>query len=178
MDNQEEKIGFKSGEPNSIDVTEKKLPGKKLRTPTKIITIFGIILSVITLMYYALPIFSAVIGVFIGFLIICFIIVVTVFTVGIIFTVDWFRDWVTNHGMDVPTFFFNLTENVGKLAPYFYVVSIPALVFTLSGFVLAIIGKSKKYPGFTAYIVLNAIFLTLTIISIFLFINTDYSVNG
>lgn len=110
MDNQEEKIGFKSGEPNSIDVTEKKLPGKKLRTPTKIITIFGITLSVITLMYYALPIFSAVIGVFIGFLIICFIIVVTVFTVGIIFTVDWFRDWVTNHGMDVPTFSLTLLK--------------------------------------------------------------------
>ena len=171
MDNQEEKIGFKSGEPNSVDELEKKLPGKPLRVFAKLFAIFGVIFSSVTIMYYLLPIFSFIIGFMIGAVITAFMVVSVVLTLGGVLTFEGYRSWIGNHMYDVPSFFFNVGENSVKLMPYFYVAAIPAIVLTSLGLLLGIIGQAK-YKRCVGYIVTNAVFLTLAVFFTFLFIAT------
>jgi len=105
MDNQEEKIGFKSGEPNSVDELEKKLPGKPLRVFAKLFTIFGVIFSSVTIMYYLLPIFSFIIGFMIGAVITAFMVVSVVLTLGGVLTFEGYRSWIGNHMYDTKFLF-------------------------------------------------------------------------
>ena len=168
-------IGFDSATPitrkdkNKPERFQKNLPGKKLRRWTKLCTVFGIIFSTLTMMYFLLPLFAAVIGGLLAVCIVMFMICSVVLTLGLALMNDGYREWIGNDMMDVPNFFFNLADNVVKLAPYFFVVAIPGLVFTGVGLALGIVGKAKQYRFFTSYIVLNAIFFTLALIFTLIF---------
>lgn len=167
-ESEEEKIGFNSKPPlkegEKIERFQKNLPGKTLRGWTKAMTILSIILSCLTIMYFLLPLFSALIGGLIGLCIALFMICSVVVTLGLILTNDGYRNWISNDMMDVPNFFFNLADNITKLSPYFLCVAIPAIICGCIGLTLSIIGQSKKYRFFVSYIVLNSIFLTLSLL--------------
>ena len=162
-------IGFDTATPVNKHASRKEkypvnFPGKGLRRATKLVTIFGIIFSSLTMMYFLLPIFSAFIGGIIAVCIVMFMIFSVVFSLGMVLINDGYRNWIGNDMMDVPNFFFNLSENIAKLSPYFLVVAIPGLVLNIAGLVLGIVGQSKHYRFFISYIILNSVFLTFAII--------------
>ena len=172
------KIGFDSATPiqKGKKMSEKypdNFEGKGLRRSAKLCTIFGIIFSVLSMMYFLLPIFAAIIGGLIAVILIFGMIFSVIISLGLILMNEGYRQWIGNNMMDIPNFFFNIGENVAKLAPYYLVVAIPALILTIAGFVLGIVGTSKKYRFCTSYIVLNAIFLTFT-----LFFTALYFIGG
>lgn len=143
-----------------------------LKRACKVLTPFTIILSLITLMYYLLPIFSVVIGLLAALLIVVFILVSVLGTLFIVIAIKEYRDWLT-HAFDIPNFFFNIGKNMDKVAPYFPFVAFPSLLFCLILFLLSIIGQSKKKKGFIPFIVISAAFLVITLVSIIL-----YYING
>ena len=161
----EEPIGFNQakpigkGEKLEIDHFQNHLPGKGLRTATKITTIFGVIFSVIALMYYLLPIFASVIGGIIAMFLYIFMIFSVICTLGMILLNEGYRKWASDDIMIVPNFFFDISNHVIELSKYYLIVAIPAILLCSTGLTLAIIGQAKKYKFFTSYIVLNAIFL-------------------
>lgn len=169
-----EKLGFNSNAPlkkgEKVEKFQKNLPGKEVRGWTKACTILGIIFSSLTMMYFLLPLFSALMGGVIAVFIVLFMVVSVVCTLGLILTVDDYRNWIGNNMMDVPNFFFNIADNITKLYPYFFVVAGPALALNIAGLVLSIVGKSKQYRYFTSYIILNSIFLTLSILFTLLYV--------
>ena len=170
----EQKIGFQTATPLKkgvkVEKFQDKLPGKKLRVFTKLCTIFGIIFSSLTMMYFLLPFFAIVIGALLALCISLFMIFSVVCTLGIALLIEDYRYWIGNHMFDVPNFFFDIADNINKLVPYFFVVAGPALAFTIAGLVLSIIGKAKNYKFFTSYVVLNSIFLFFTILFVVLYI--------
>jgi len=172
------KIGFDSATPiqKGKKMSEKypdNFEGKGLRRAAKLCTIFGIIFSVLSMMYFLLPIFAAIIGGLIAVILIFGMIFSVIITLGLILMNEGYRQWIGNNMMDIPNFFFNIGENVAKLAPYYLVVAIPALVLNIAGLVLGIVGQAKKYRFCISYIVLNSIFLTFT-----LFFTALYFIGG
>ena len=163
------KIGFDSATPiqKGKKMSEKypdNFEGKGLRRAAKLCTIFGIIFSVLSMMYFLLPFFSVIIGALLAMCIVLFMICSVVFTLGLILMNDGYRYWIGNNMMDVPNFFFNIADNIAKLSPFYFIAAGPALAFTIAGLILSIIGKAKKYRFFTSYIVLNSIFLSIALL--------------
>ena len=186
---EEEKIGFNSAPKIGFDQAtpvkrgakhEEKYPdnfeGKGLRKAAKLCTVFGIIFSVLSMMYFLLPIFAAIIGGLIAVCIVMFMICSVIFTLGMILMNDGYRDWIGNHMMDVPNFFFKAGENVAKLAPFYMFAAGPALALTIAGFILGIVGKSKNYRFFVSYIIINAVFLTFVAIFTILYFGSGMNV--
>lgn len=169
-----EKLGFNSNAPlekgKKVKRFQENLPGKELRGWTKACTILGIIFSSLTMMYFLLPLFSALIGGIIAVFIVLFMVISVVCTLGLVLTIDDYRNWIGNDMMTVPNFFFNIADNITKLYPYFFVVAGPALALNITGLILSIVGKAKNYRFFTSYIVLNAIFLSFSILFSILYI--------
>ena len=162
------KIGFNTNPPlakgQTVEKFQETLPGKELRGWTKACTILGIIFSVISMMYFLLPLFSFIIGALIALCLVLFMILSVVGTLGLALLNEDYRNWIGNNMMDVPNFFFNIADNIAKLSPFYFVAAGPALAFTIAGLILSIIGKAKKYRFFTSYIVLNSIFLSIALL--------------
>lgn len=164
-----EKIGFNSAPPiKKGSKKSEKYPdnfeGKCLRKAAKLCTIFGIIFSVLSMMYFLLPLFAAIIGALLAVIIVFAMIISVVFTLGMVLMNDGYRNWIGNNMMDIPNFFFHIGENIAKLAPYYLVVAIPAIVLNIAGLVLGIVGQAKHYRFCISYIVLNSVFLTFTLL--------------
>ena len=158
------KIGFTTYDrKKKIKRFQENLPGKGLRRATKIFIIPGVILSIFTAMYFLLPFFSTVIGVFLAFLIIMFMIASIVFTLGIILTVGEYRTWIGYHMMDLPNFFFDIGSHIDQVSPFFPVLGFSAIGFTFIALILSIVGAATKKKYFASYIVVAAIFLVVAI---------------
>ena len=175
VDNQEEKkIGFGDSQPDEKEIKRTKiddtLPGKSLRIPARVLMIFGIILSSLTLMYFLLPIFSAFIGALLAVILVFFMIFSVIFTIGMVLMIDGYRNWIGNHMMDVPNFFFKISEHIANLSPYFLVVAIPAIIFCTSSLIISIIGMAEKKPRFLGFIIVDSIFLAIALFFTILFI--------
>lgn len=175
---EEKKIGFEVYQPE-VDAKGKKikpkrfqddLPYKGLRKATKIFTTIGVITSSLAIMYYFLPIFSAVVGSAVFLVFFMFGLISIVGSLGLAFLNDGYRDWISNHWFDVPFIFFNFTDYIAVLSPYFLIVGIPGVICSLVGLILSInlINKIRKH--FVSYIVLNSIFLALSLLALLLFI--------
>ena len=172
------KIGFDSAVPiKKGSKKSEKYPdnfeGKGLRKAAKLCTVFGIIFSVLAMMYFLLPVFAAIIGALLAVIIVFGMIASVIFTLGMVLMSDDYRHWIGNNMMDIPNFFFHIGENIAKLAPYYLVAAIPAIVFDIAGLILGIVGQAKQYRFCISYIVLNSIFLTFT-----LFFTALYFIGG
>ncbi|MCR4879541.1 MAG: hypothetical protein K5906_01105 [Bacilli bacterium] len=163
----ENQLSFQNIKPlekgKKVERYQDKLPGAKYRKWNVFVTVLGIIASAITIMYYFLPIFSALIGGIIVLILGIFVVFAVLGTLFISLLIEGFRNWIVNDFMTVPNFFFNITNNIGKLMPYYPTCAFPAMGLCVLGLILAIIGRAKKFPRFTALIVLNSIFLVVVI---------------
>ena len=175
---QEEKIGFGNYQPDEKSIErqnlrkleqEKYKEGNGLRIPARLCCIFGAIASAITLMYFLLPIFSVVIGAMIAAVLVIFMIFSVIITLGIVLLNDGYRNWIGNHMMDVPNFFFNIAKHINELSKYFLLVGIPALVLCLAGLILAIVGVSEKHKKFLGILIVSAIFFVNALFFVILY---------
>ena len=166
--NEQGKIGFESPAPvgpngQPPERYQKNLPYKPLRIINKIIFAFGVVASLLTIMYYLLPIFSVLVGAILAIVIVLFMIVSVVFTLGIVLTIDEYRYWIGNHMMDVPTFCFDIANNIAKLEPIFPIIGFSAIGLCSLSLALSIFGQTQIKRYFVSYIVVNSIFLITSI---------------
>ncbi len=172
--NSQGKIGFDSPPPPGQkglkpERYQKRLPLKPLRVFNNLFFIFGIIASVLTMMYYLLPVFSVIIGAVLAIIIFFFMIASVIFTLGLSLTNEEYRYWIGYHMMDIPNFFFDVANNVATLEPFFPAVAFSALTLNSLSLLLSIIGQCKIKRHFVSFIVINSIFITFTLFFIALF---------
>lgn len=164
MENNEEKIGFGDYQPDEKEIVRHKpnaeelAAGKGLRIPARLLCIFGSIASGITMMYYLLPIFATLIGAFLAVILVVFMVFSVIVTLGMVLMSDGYRNWIGNHMMDVPNFFFNVSKHITELSKYFLITAIPALVLCGAAIALSIIGINEKHKRFVGILVVSIIF--------------------
>ena len=154
-----------------------RVGGKPIKTHEKshlrnfdlILTIFGVLLSAVSLMYYLLPIFSGVVGIFAALFIFVWVVASSIFTLGLIYLNGDYRNWLGSSLFAVPNWFMNVGQHVEKLSPYFPIFGFGGIFVCLIGLIVACIGKGIGKGGFVKYIVLNSIFMGLAIIATILF---------
>ena len=169
---QSEKIGFQSYDrkkARKMPRYQEELPDKKYRRVTKIFLALTLISTILSVMFYFLPVFSSIIGLFLGLLIVVFAIILpSIATLGIIYTSEGYRSWL-GHSMDVPSFFLNLTNNFQQLVTYFPYFGYTALGISIVTIILMIIGVASKKKGYVYYLVASIICLIIVILTIILY---------
>ena len=136
---------------------------------------FSIILSFFTFFYFFLPTFGALVGLFLGFLFVIFLILPIILTLGLLLINDEFRSWVSNSSTFIHQLF-NIIDQSLELSSGFIYVALSALLFNILMLIIAIVGEKKEKKGYVTKIVFTIIFLIATIIWIILYIKNGYMI--
>ena len=175
-----EKIGFNTPLENSSDGTpsyKKKIKfsnqrKSKLQKASFGVLIPAMILSIATLSFFFMPILSGLAGI-IATLIIGIIIVIPVLaTVFLILMSDGYRQFV-GKAWKIVEWFFDATNHIVELSPYYPFVAFPAIAFDIAEIVLCIITIRKNEKGVITYLIVTSIMLLFIIVLTFI-----YYVNG
>ena len=160
----EEKIGFYNpGNNNPVPKKEKDIQfsnGRK--TPfqkwTFAIWLLGMIFSIVSICYFFLPFFSALVGIVVFFIVFVIVVFPVVFTLGIILVSEEFRIFAGDI-WGIPMWFFDVANHMAELTVYFvYPVSI-ALFFDFLSIILCSVGISKYKGRYVTYLVFSIIHL-------------------
>ena len=175
----QEKIGFYSAPKDgdtSTPPNKKKIKFSNQRKTGLQRATFGFfvastIISIAALAFFLMPVLSALAGI-VAFFIIGLIIVVPILaTAFIILVSEEYRQFV-GKAWKVVEWFFDATNHVAELSPYYVYVGIPALVLEVITIILCITTLVKGQKGVVTYLIVTSIlFLVILVFTIIYFAN-------
>ena len=176
----QEKIGFYSAPSNPGDNSspayKKKIKFSNQRKTGLQRATFGFfvastIVSIAALAFFLMPVLSALAGI-VAFLIIGMIILVPILaTAFIILVSEEYRQFV-GRAWKVVEWFFDATNHIAELSPYYIYVGIPALVLEVITIILCITTLVKGQKGVVTYLIVTSIlFLVILVFTIIYFAN-------
>lgn len=175
----QEKIGFYSAPKDgdtSTPPNKKKIKFSNQRKTGLQRATFGFfvastIISIAALAFFLMPVLSALAGI-VAFFIIGMIIVVPILaTAFIILVSEEYRQFV-GKAWKVVEWFFDATNHVAELSPYYVYVGIPALVLEVITIILCITTLVKGQKGVVTYLIVTSIlFLVILVFTIIYFAN-------
>ncbi len=133
--------------------------------------IVSTILSVGALAFFLMPILSALAGIVAFFIIGMIILVPILATAFIILVSEEYRQFV-GRAWKVVEWFFDATNHIAELSPYYIYVGIPALVLEVITIILCITTLVKGQKGVVTYLIVTSIlFLIVLVFTIIYFAN-------